>query len=141
MNTIFFRETEMISDSASSFGSQPPKHSSICQSRSIPLSCLFVCLFITITQLQTFRLAFPNRLALASPVLPGLTQQQVHSPAGQDTLLPGKTLVCGSDGKTFPLFTQNISSCGCVLFVERTKLVGITYFSDFLTTGGWEGDI
>lgn len=94
-----------------------------------------------------------NRLGLPLPNFPwsvtrtSLTQQQVHSAVGPDILLHGKTLfvlpTTDSDNIALPLFTLCIISYFCAhsLLTGSAKLAFIIRFQEFLTAGGWEGDI
>jgi hypothetical protein len=48
-----------------------------------------------------------------------------------------------SNHSTLPLFIQSTSNyfCGHVLLIDGINLVFIIHFNEFLTVGGWEGDL
>lgn len=64
---------------------------------------------------------------------------------GPDILLRGTALfvlpTTGSDHEALPLFTLRIRSYFCALLMGSAKLAFIIHFQEFLTAGGWEGDI
>ncbi|KAF6376381.1 hypothetical protein mRhiFer1_009574 [Rhinolophus ferrumequinum] len=148
----FFREIEKFVNSASAFGPQVSRHSSINETKNIFLSFFFYNDQVEDTQNGTHN-ATLNRFVLSifSPpwFITGipLTQDQADMVMGQDTLLHGETLfvipTTDLNHLTHPFFTQSVSSnfCGHTLLIKCTKFVFIVHFNEFLAASGWERDV
>ena len=138
-------------DSASSFGTQETRHSTISETRNIyPHHPFFYNDQAENTKIGIRRSTL-HRFApsLSSPPwwvtgMP-LAQQQADMAMGQDTLFHGETLfvsTTSSNHITLPFFSQNVwGNCGHTRLRKSTKFAFIIYFNEFLAASGWERDV